>query len=238
MERPLRSGQVNNQPAMDEIVSLLLGYPAIEDTAMRARILDQVVRRAGEIDNAAPTARLPQSRSQRPRRLPSPRRRPRLRPSHHPIQLPLRDEGAKPEKPRERETLVPAPSKPFQTGQIDACPVTPAPAEVRPSIPVEARPSHEQEIAATDLPPAEHAPERMAQPPREASTFAHEVVASPPRPSTPSLGLDAPVTRLPAIGPSYAQKLAKLGVHTVRDLLYLLPHRYDDFSRAPAPLTV
>ena len=45
------------------------------------------------------------------------------------------------------------------------------------------------------------------------------------------LGLDAPVTRLPGVGPGYAEKLAKLGVHTVRDLLYLLPHRYEDFSQ-------
>jgi len=36
---------------------------------------------------------------------------------------------------------------------------------------------------------------------------------------------------LPAIGPSYAQKLARLGVRTVHDLLYLLPRRYDDFSQ-------
>ena len=69
------------------------------------------------------------------------------------------------------------------------------------------------------------------RPPREAPTLAHETPAPPPHPPAPSFGLDAPVTRLPAIGPSYAQKLAKLGVYTVRDLLYLLPHRYDDFSQ-------
>jgi ATP-dependent DNA helicase RecG len=50
-----------------------------------------------------------------------------------------------------------------------------------------------------------------------------------PRPNAP--GLDAPVIRLPSIGPAFAQKLAKLGVETVRDLLYLLPHRYDDLSQ-------
>ena len=43
-------------------------------------------------------------------------------------------------------------------------------------------------------------------------------------------GLEAPVTRLPGVGPSFAEKLAKIGVQTVRDLLYLLPRRYDDFS--------
>ena len=43
--------------------------------------------------------------------------------------------------------------------------------------------------------------------------------------------LDVPVIRLPSIGPSFAEKLARLGVHTIRDMLYLLPHRYDDFSQ-------
>ncbi len=57
---PGARAEVANQAAMDEIVSLLLGYPAIEDTAMRARILDQVIRRAGEIDAVtAPAAPAP-----------------------------------------------------------------------------------------------------------------------------------------------------------------------------------
>lgn len=51
---------------------------------------------------------------------------------------------------------------------------------------------------------------------------------APPQPG--SRGLDAPVTRLPGVGPSFAEKLAKIGVQSVRDLLYLLPRRYDDFS--------
>jgi len=32
------------------------------------------------------------------------------------------------------------------------------------------------------------------------------------------------------VGPSLAQRLAVLHVSTVRDLLYLLPHRYEDYS--------
>ncbi len=54
------------------------------------------------------------------------------------------------------------------------------------------------------------------------------VESAPPQPG--DRGLDAPVNRLPGVGPSYAEKLAKIGVNTVRDLLYLLPRRYDDFS--------
>ncbi|MGC8839031.1 MAG: ATP-dependent DNA helicase RecG [Anaerolineae bacterium] len=43
-------------------------------------------------------------------------------------------------------------------------------------------------------------------------------------------GLDAPVTRLPGISVGYAKRLQKLGVHTVRDLLFLFPRRYEDYT--------
>ncbi|MCJ7738626.1 MAG: ATP-dependent DNA helicase RecG [Anaerolineae bacterium] len=43
-------------------------------------------------------------------------------------------------------------------------------------------------------------------------------------------GLEAPVTVLHGVGPRQAQRLALLGVQTIRDLLYLFPRRYDDFS--------
>ncbi len=42
--------------------------------------------------------------------------------------------------------------------------------------------------------------------------------------------LNADVTSLKNIGPSYAQRLAKLGVYTLGDLLYHFPHRHDDYS--------
>jgi ATP-dependent DNA helicase RecG len=44
-------------------------------------------------------------------------------------------------------------------------------------------------------------------------------------------GLDAPVTALPGVSAATARKLARLEITTVRDLLWHLPHRYDDFSR-------
>ncbi|TMC49656.1 MAG: ATP-dependent DNA helicase RecG [Chloroflexi bacterium] len=46
---------------------------------------------------------------------------------------------------------------------------------------------------------------------------------------------DAPVAGLPGVGPRQAQRLARLGVGTVRDLLFHLPRRYED-TRDVRPL--
>ncbi len=57
---------------------------------------------------------------------------------------------------------------------------------------------------------------------------------APPVPRrTPSLAhtdLDSPVATLRGVGPMQTKRLAKLGVHTIRDLLYCFPRRYDDYS--------
>ena len=39
------------------------------------------------------------------------------------------------------------------------------------------------------------------------------------------------VTTIPLVGKSYANRLKKLGVETVEDLLHHYPFRYDDFSK-------
>ena len=44
------------------------------------------------------------------------------------------------------------------------------------------------------------------------------------------LGLDSPITALVGIGPSHAKRFERLGVRTIRDLLYFFPRRYNDFS--------
>jgi ATP-dependent DNA helicase RecG len=54
--------------------------------------------------------------------------------------------------------------------------------------------------------------------------------APPQRPRTPLVGLDSPVTVVPGISGIYGARFARLGVQTVRDLLYLIPRRYNDFS--------
>ena len=39
------------------------------------------------------------------------------------------------------------------------------------------------------------------------------------------------VTQLKGVGPKAAERLAHLGIHTVEDLLFHLPHRYQDRTR-------
>jgi ATP-dependent DNA helicase RecG len=65
-------------------------------------------------------------------------------------------------------------------------------------------------------------------------------LARPPRKSRPPLELaqmldierqlDAPVTTLRGVGAVLGDKLARLGVTTIRDLLHYLPRRYDDYT--------
>lgn len=45
------------------------------------------------------------------------------------------------------------------------------------------------------------------------------------------MNLDEPVISLPLVGPSYAKKLEKLEIFSVKDLLEHVPHRYLDFSQ-------
>ncbi|MDH3942880.1 MAG: ATP-dependent DNA helicase RecG [Anaerolineae bacterium] len=52
-----------------------------------------------------------------------------------------------------------------------------------------------------------------------------------PRPEGPPAALDAAVTVLDGVGAKNAEKLAKLGVETLGDLLYHFPRRYDDYSQ-------
>lgn len=51
------------------------------------------------------------------------------------------------------------------------------------------------------------------------------------KPSGPVATLDTDLTYLKGIGPKRAEALAKLGLHTVYDLLYYFPTRYEDRTR-------
>lgn len=73
-------------------------------------------------------------------------------------------------------------------------------------------------------------------PAEKAKTAAPPKQKAPPpaRKSSPNSdikSLDAPVTVVKGMGPALAAKFNKMGVKTVRDLLYYFPHRHLDYSR-------
>lgn len=44
------------------------------------------------------------------------------------------------------------------------------------------------------------------------------------------MNLYTPIEEIPRVGPQYQKKLKKLGIKTLRDLLFHFPHRYENFS--------
>lgn len=66
-------------------------------------------------------------------------------------------------------------------------------------------------------------------------------LARPPRRPRPQLdpdaaadalrGLSAAVSTMKGIGPKFAELLSQVNVHTIKDMLYYLPRRYDDYTR-------
>ena len=65
----------------------------------------------------------------------------------------------------------------------------------------------------------------------DADSFASRVVGGvTPVPSGTRLTLETPVTYLPGVGPRRAELLKRLNIFTARDLLFHIPHRYEDAS--------
>jgi len=90
--------------------------------------------------------------------------------------------------------------------------------------------------AAQALLPAPVQPKRPApQPPRLPSPPRPEKGRADSRPggrtSQTPIALNASLTVLAGVGPRHAQTLAKLGLHTLGDMLYYFPRRYDDYSQ-------
>ena len=70
-------------------------------------------------------------------------------------------------------------------------------------------------------PEAESRPQTTEPAPRARPRLAPEDIAD----------LNTDVTSLKNIGPRYAERLEKLGIHSLGDMLYHFPHRYDDYSQ-------
>jgi ATP-dependent DNA helicase RecG len=68
------------------------------------------------------------------------------------------------------------------------------------------------------------------------NTYPHQASGpqdkvSQEKPTSQPAALSAPTTVLPGIGPKHAQTLARLGLHTLGDMLYNFPRRYDDYTQ-------
>lgn len=76
-------------------------------------------------------------------------------------------------------------------------------------------------------------PEPMPQqPPRRDEPAERRSRSDTPKTqsSAGDVGLDSPITVISGIGPTQSRRLARLGLRTIRDMLYFFPRRYDDFS--------
>ncbi|MGE5603426.1 MAG: OB-fold nucleic acid binding domain-containing protein, partial [Nitrososphaerales archaeon] len=247
--------ETGNSAVIGEVVSLLLGYAVVEDRAARERILDLITRRTQTLsesgseresqDAEAPAAPKPPMpgetlpAGERPKDRVAPERAVAERPAAERDQdrsaadradaerttaeRSGQDRSAPERTSQERgEALVPKTSKPVSQAPADTRAPASRPPEVVPAAPRVEPP-----------PPPELAEESPAAGHEEASPESRQEARPEPRAAhhRAGPGLDAPVTRLPGVGPAFAQKLGKLGVETVRDLLYLLPFRYNDLSQ-------
>ncbi|MEE8389762.1 MAG: ATP-dependent DNA helicase RecG [Anaerolineae bacterium] len=88
-----------------------------------------------------------------------------------------------------------------------------------------------QEAVTALLEKLENAPSKKETRDRKESDPATAPPAPARPPETQHTGLDSPVTVLRGVGPRQAERLAKLGVHAIRDMIYLFPRRHDDYSQ-------
>lgn len=87
-------------------------------------------------------------------------------------------------------------------------------------------PPPQDEAPLPPEPPRREQPQRQQHipPPRSQNIPGAKTSATP-------AALDAKLTVLQGVGPSNAASLAKLGLHTLGDMLYYYPRRYDDYSQ-------
>jgi ATP-dependent DNA helicase RecG len=252
--------ECSNADAVNEIVTLMLGYPAVGDLTARERIVDQIIHRTEEI--AKDTAGVPAGATAGQEEAgPSVSASPQLRPDSAAAGVTSgAPPEAKPTRPIPHAGMADGiPAGVAKVEGADACEtpdgdqaseaqVGPVPASSQavsaPRITTRLMPPQAGDATAGRTMPAANKPE-MSQseqsvkvaPPLKPGKPGELPEGQSPRPGTPTgapagrgSGLDVPVMRLPGVGPSLAERLARLGVSTVRDLLYLLPHRYEDYS--------
>jgi ATP-dependent DNA helicase RecG len=156
----------------------------------------------------------------------------------------------------EEEAQAPPPEKPKPRPTPAAKPREEQPKrQERQKSPAEPAPQQPKRQPRPEAPKATREPKEAAQGERQSALFDdHEIIESgemdlpviprlarPPRQRRPQQdpeaaadilrGLNKPVTVVQGVGERLAKSLAKLGVHTVNDLLFFFPRRHDDYTR-------
>ncbi len=127
-----------------------------------------------------------------------------------------------PERPNNRETAHPAANLSVAGDSGPAAPRSPRPPKPpKPKQPNPAPPNRRFEGQATVVEPVDPKP-RTSSGPRPLRSAD---------PVNGAVGLDAPLTVLHGVGPETAKDYARLGVHTLRELLHFYPRRYDNYAR-------
>lgn len=99
----------------------------------------------------------------------------------------------------------------------------------------EAKPEHRQSAPKPETAKHWNAEQSSVKHPEEqvvrskVNTRLREISSKPM--SEEKYGLDAPVSVIRGVGEKQAAHLVQLGVHQIKDLLYLFPRRYDDYSQ-------
>ncbi len=111
-------------------------------------------------------------------------------------------------------------------------------AETLPALPVRTPEAPEAEKPQPPQPIRKKSPEKHEAPQADAPIQAtpspppaRPSVQSIPQPAAQPAALSAPTTVLPGVGPRHAQTLTRLGLHSLGDMLYNFPRRYDDYTQ-------
>ena len=121
----------------------------------------------------------------------------------------------------------PTPQAPSRQAPTAAPRDTPTRAATSPLAPVARQPGQGTPTATA---PTLRSPAAHTQPPSASAAPAPVArPAAPPRAEDGYL-LDAPVTAVPGVGQTQAERLARLGIATVRDLLMTFPREHRDYS--------
>jgi ATP-dependent DNA helicase RecG len=237
---------------LDALVAQVKTYSTLPE-AERPAVIQTVLAQLKELDaapkGAAPSAKpgptappRAQSSPPSPRTAPPPTRPPAPQAQTPPAQQP------KLPAPQKREALPPPPPAPPihlppTASEPVTSPLNPASIPEPPAVPVvEKQPRPEPKPQQQPKPKPQPQPQHHQRPRSDFSNFNEEPLDPRPRrpagprplkgdaPVNPNAGLDAPLTVLSGIGPERLKDYQRLGLNTLRDLLYDYPRRYDNYA--------